>query len=179
MNSKNRILFNVDVKDASSENLEFFNSLKEKHESKTELFLHLLSCAREVENNTKNFIRGNVTLNYIADMVNRQMEINKTTKKTHIIGSGKKTITVKYEQRSITDKWIMDTSIEERNAKIDNARSVSRKSAQEYLTAKKPEVDEHHKWLCEQIGVEYNTDSVRNFNRRTGKAAAAVARLRG
>ncbi len=173
----NRVDIAISAKELSDQDIELFNELHKEHGDKKKTFLYLLECARKIRNESAARLRGNVTLNYIDDLVKRQMETNRTTEKTHVIGSGKTTVSVKFEQRSITDKWIMDTSIEERDNGIEGARSVSRKAAQEYIALKKSEIDEHHEWLCKQVGLDFTPDNVRNFNRRTGKAAAAAARL--
>ena len=172
----NRI--SADVKNVDQDLYDFWVEFKQHNGNhNTTAFLKLLETARDYEEYKKNKIGRNDTLNYINALVNKQMEINTSTDKVHIVGSGKNESSVKYEQRSITDKWIMDASIAEREAGVNNARAVSRKSAQLYIESKKEELDEHHKWLCEQAGLEFSDKSVRNFNRRTGKAAAAAAKM--
>lgn len=171
-----RVNFKADIKKATQDDYDLFQVLESRFNRHTDLMKYLLECARKVENE-KTTRAGNDTINYIDTIVKRQMELNQSTTKTYIVGSGKTEKSVKYEQRSITDKWIMDLSLEERSANIEGAVSVSRKLALEYIDMHKAELDAHHEWLCKQAGKDFNDDNVRNFNRTTGKAQAAAEKM--
>ena len=171
-----RINFKADIKNASEQDNETYNELKARFKHDTYMLKYLFECAREIDGK-KAERAGNDTINYIDTLVKRQMELNQQTAKTHIVGSGKTEKAVKYEQRSITDKWIMDTSLAERSANIAGSVSVSRKLALEYIDMHKAELDAHHEWLCKQAGKDFNEENVRNFNRTTGKAQAAAEKI--
>ena len=172
----NRI--SIDAKNVDQDLYNFWVDLKERNGNhNATALLKLLDIAKDFERYKNSKVGGNDTLNYINTLVGKQLELNTSTDKVHIVGSGKTESAVKYEQRAITDKWIMGASIAERNAGISNARAVSRKSAQQYIESKQLELDAHHQWLCEQANIDFLDKNVRNFNRRTGKASSAVAKL--
>lgn len=132
----------------------------------------------------------NDTVKKIDDCIEAQMSLNKETDKTTVVGYGKKATTIKYEQRSITGKWIMDTA------------NVTWDSVLQYLEANKEKIFQHNKWLCKDNGwfgdekpADWDTVTaddwirsidwdnrpksgealwyINNFNRRTGKATKA------
>lgn len=100
---------------------------------------------------------GDEVLQRIHDAVTAQIKLNETTDKTVTVGRGKNAVTVKYEQRAITDRWVRDTA----NA---NADAVT-----EYMKEHGEEIAKHNQWLVDSCGYPAE---IENFNRRTGKAQA-------
>ena len=100
---------------------------------------------------------GSDVLARVHDVVTAQMQLNKTTDKTVTVGKGKNSVTVKYEQRAITDRWIRDSA------------GVNAEASKAYIESHKDEIDAHNAWLISDCGYPAE---VENFNRRTGKASA-------
>jgi hypothetical protein len=163
-----RISFSADIKGGATEaQIATAERLFKKLKRDTEILAYMLACVEKVEGGGAE----SVTLSYIDSVVKNQMELNRVTQKTIMVGSGKSETSVKFEQRAITPKWIMDRTLSNSQAGIEGARSVNLDAATEYLKLH-PDVLQHNQWLCTSNGVEPTDSNIQNFNRRTGKAAA-------
>jgi hypothetical protein len=104
---------------------------------------------------------GTDVLKRIHDAVQTQIDLNKKTDKTIKIGRGRNEVMVKYEQRTITDRFMRETA----NA---NASAVD-----DYLKGQVDMIEEHNKWLVANCGYPVDSienEAIANFNRRTAKA---------
>jgi len=105
----------------------------------------------------KNTMRD-TTHDKIHQLVLTQMMINATTDKVIRVGTSENAVDVRYEQRTITSKWIQEKA------------GATQQACLEYLEIHKAEVEKHHK---EVLGLT-DSEKIKNFNRRTGKATAKV-----
>jgi len=147
----------VSIKDLTDEQHAFFEGLIAKHGSKATVVKFMIDqLMKGVEKGTMR----NSTHDKIHDVVTQQMALNASTDKVIRIGEINP-VDVKYEQRTITAKWIQDNA------------GATQQACLEYLEKHKPEIEKHHK---EVLGL---TDSkvIKNFNRRTGKASARIKQL--
>jgi hypothetical protein len=143
----NRI--SLETKDATDEQLIVVTELC-KDNSKSAVLKMLIDAYIEKQNR-KTGIRQE-TLDNIDKVVKDQMALNATTQKTITVGKGRDAIEVKFEQRAITPKWIM------------NAAGCNQSSALDYIKLHESEINEHHEKVL-------NTDDTDFFNRRAGRAS--------
>lgn len=158
--------FNVDVKNLSTEQMEFLNSISQQHDTKTkgDLFHVILSIARKKYERTTG-ATDNV-LERISNIVKTQMDINQNTTESITVGTGKNKKTVKFQQRVITAKWI-----------VENVKPTPRlESVHQWLDEHSAEVLEHNQWLIEssghkpsKLGESASLDQcIETFNRSAG-----------
>jgi len=150
--------FNVDYKGLSDEHMNILLEAAAQHgiTEKKDLLILLIESYKK---SSRPGGARDSTKEKIHNTVQEQIKINLETDKTIEVGSGKNKRTVKYEQRAITQKWIMENA------------GANAKSIQEYLEEHKQEIDAHHK----ELGLNSDED-VRNYNRSTGKAADRVSK---
>jgi len=105
---------------------------------------------------------GDEILSRINEAVKTQMKLNKTTDKKVQVGRGRNAVSVMYEQRSITDRFIRETA------------KVNAKATNEYMSTHGDDIQEHNEWLVKNCGYPVDSDTefaIENFNRRTSKAS--------
>jgi hypothetical protein len=145
----------VSIKDLNDVQNAFFEQLVSEHGNKSAAVKYMIDTL--IKGNEKPTMR-NATHDKIHQFVCTQMLLNANTKKTIRIGTGDNAVDVKYEQRTITPKWIQE--------KV----GATQQACLEYISQHQAEIEKHHK---EVLGL---TDSklIQNFNRRTGKASKRV-----
>jgi len=105
------------------------------------------------------------TTQKIHAAVTAQQELNKTTQKTVVIAGN----TLKYEQRTITNTFIMDSVKPQPHGNAIRA----------YMEENKAALLEHHKWLLQDNGMQFENEeeaqqAIKGFNRRTARAHKRV-----
>lgn len=98
---------------------------------------------------------GDAVLEKINAAVTAQIELNRATTATVTVGRGKNQVTVRYQQRAITPRWIREKC------------SVNADAVADYLAKHGADVAAHNEWLVANCGYETDTE---NYNRRTSKA---------
>jgi len=158
--------FDASYKEVSNDEAAFLNNLIQEHQltSKVDLLKKVLEMAMAPTRTTG---PRDTTLDAINQVVQRQIEINQTTDKEFSVGTGENRKKCKYEQRTITSKWIMQ-----------NVQPGPRfESVQAYFDSH-PEIAEHNQWVVEsnayfpktKDGIESSLEvRVANFNRKTTK----------
>jgi hypothetical protein len=104
---------------------------------------------------------GDDVLSRCNDAVNAQIELNRNTQKTVQVGRGKNSITVRYEQRAITERWLRDKA------------GVNAQAVEDFMLANGDMINQHNEWLVKNCGYPVDADikqAIENFNRRTSKA---------
>ena len=104
---------------------------------------------------------GDEVLGRIHDAVQAQMKLNKATDKLVTVGRGRNEVKIKYEQRSITERFMRESA---------NANAVA---VDDYLKVHGDAVIKHNEWLVKNCGYPVDADTqsaIDNFNRRTSKA---------
>lgn len=94
----------------------------------------------------------------IHKVVTNQMNLNASTDKVITVGVGDNARQVRYQQRAITGKWIMENA------------GATFKACKEYLEQHAQEIADHHKTV---LGLT-DPKKIENFNRSTGKASSRV-----
>jgi hypothetical protein len=167
--SNNR--FDISVKDLTDNQMNILNILlNEQGATKASVFKFLLDS--HIKHTDKTGMRD-ATHDKIDIVVKHQMQINATTDKTVTVGLGEKAKQVKYEQRALTPKWIMDNA----QAQFD--------STAEYLRIHRDEINRHHKEVLgfdaditeiNSLAEKGNIDAIKlqNLNRSTAKAWYSV-----
>lgn len=155
--------------DLNDEQIDFLNKIsKERDLPKSELLSEIVKMAM----NGQHIQTGprDKTLDTIDKVVKKQMSINETTQASISVGTGKNRKEVRYEQRTITTKWIMD-----------NVSPMPRfESVQAYIEANKEAIEKHNEWLVDSNNYYPNMKDktkkcidtqtrVSNFNRQTAK----------
>jgi uncharacterized protein YpbB len=121
-----RVTLKADLKGLTDAQVRGAEILKAKFSSGADRMRYMLDCVAKVEGGAGASI---VTLEHVARVVEAQMELNKATQKVLPVGTGKKAVMVKFEQRSITPKWIMEKTLADRSAGIEGAKAVNKDAA--------------------------------------------------
>lgn len=160
---------NGDCKKLTNEQVDFLNNLCKEHSitAKADLIGKLVQMAM----NGQHIQTGprDETLDTIDRVIKKQMAINEDTQASISVGTGKNRKEVKYEQRTITIKWVMD-----------NVSPMPRfESVQAYLESNKEAIDKHNEWLVDSNAyfpkmkdktkeIDFQM-RVSNFNRQAAK----------